>query len=159
MKMCVNSDADDDLNNFGRAMDMAESISDCNCEPDCQKVDFKIQVNTEPLDYETLCSADSTGKIAIETWRKQNSPLTYWAHRIEDNHIDLKYVEGQGSPMFHNGVEQAYAKDLCKDIYKNNIAKLVLKIGSPSATKIQRDVSITFAEQLGVFGKISVTDH
>lgn len=55
--------------------------------------------------------------------------------------------------MFTNGILNKERKSLCKSIYANEVVKLTIQITDPSVTVIEKDVSATFTDMLGIVGK------
>lgn len=54
---------------------------------------------------------------------------------------------------FTNGILNEERKSLCKSIYANEVVKLTILITDPSVTVIEKDVSATFTDMLGIVGK------
>ena len=44
-------------------------------------------------------------------------------------------------------------KNVCKQVYKNDVVRLTLQISAPEAMQMKRDVRVTFSDQIGVIGK------
>ena len=135
-----------------------------------------LQVNSFPLDVDTLCdfsNEESQGSIdiALGEWERVNSPITYWYNRVDRY---LRYDSPLYDPMevyedpsdfykfsyglpafneFHDGLSLNHAEEMCKTLYKQDIAKVTLEILDSQVLRIKKDVKTTFASQLGVFGK------
>ena len=45
-------------------------------------------------------------------------------------------------------------KSVCKSVYAKEVVKLTVQITDPSVTVIEKDVSATFSDMLGIVGKI-----
>ena len=55
---------------------------------------------------------------------------------------------------FTNGILNEERKSLCKSIYANEVVKLTIQITDPSVMVIEKDVSATFTDMLGIVGKL-----
>ena len=54
---------------------------------------------------------------------------------------------------FRNGLPEDDAREMCKTMYRESIAKVSLEILDPKVLQIKKDVRTTFSDQLGVVGK------
>ena len=51
------------------------------------------------------------------------------------------------------GIQKQLATLICKMIFENDIAGLTLEIADENVLRVEKDVSVTFAEMLGTIGK------
>ena len=54
---------------------------------------------------------------------------------------------------FVYGLPKADAAEVCKAMYRENIAKVTVEIMAPDVLQIKKDIKTTFTQQLGVIGK------
>ena len=57
--------------------------------------------------------------------------------------------------FFHN-LPKEEGESVCKSLYSNEVVKLTVQIVDPYVTEIEKDVSATFSDMLGIIGKICV---
>ena len=111
------------------------------------------------FDLDELCSKANPSAVhfVMREWEQTESPSTYWykkfeahdqngkLHKItlEDHSNDFNVPLAHGLP-----VPEALMK--CRELYKNNIAKVTIQISEDSVLMTRRDYSITFAEQLSI---------
>ena len=61
-------------------------------------------------------------------------------------------VEPSDRWTFYYGLPKEDAKEMCKTVYKETIAKVTIEILDPMVLQIKKDVSSTFTSRLGVVG-------
>ena len=54
---------------------------------------------------------------------------------------------------FWYGIPKDEVKSVCRSIYANEMVKLTVQIADPTVMVIEKDVSATFTDHLGVVGK------
>ena len=114
-------------------------------------------------------------KRVLQYWRQTNSPFWgYWAKLFNNyglkkhNYIlpsercgkgiadyGILYAKEQRNfrTEFFFGLPEDEVKAVCRSIYANEMVKLTLQIADPTVMVIEKDVSATFTDQLGVVGK------
>ena len=148
-------------------------------------------MDTIDLDIEKLCSSsfmfDEKIRRVMLDWERTNSPLwTYWGNLMRDDfefgeryvipsdremtecnvmsndhsRINTSDCHQRGTFFYH--LPQDEVNSVCKSRYKNDVVKLTLQIAHPTVVKIEKDVSTSFAEIIGVvgmYGNKSVKGH
>ena len=121
-----------------------------------------MQVSYVNLDLDVLCSeADpSAVHFAMREWEKAESPSIYWYRKFKAheqrqslNKIGLDHTLetlGPGLVRLVHGLPEKEALTMCRELYKNNIAKVTIQISEASVLMTMRDFSVTFTEQLSV---------
>ena len=114
------------------------------------------------FDLDALCSKANPSAVhfVMREWEKTESPSNYWykkfrandqngeLHEISiDDHIDKTYDQ---IVSLSHGLPTSEALTKCKDLYRNNIAKVTVQISEDSVLMTTRDFSVTFAEQLSI---------
>ena len=126
------------------------------------------KVNSFDLDVEALCDFKSDNKdsinLALSEWEKTNSPVAYWYNTV-DRYLDsgsqfynpdMISFKSPETWTFRNGLPEEEAREMCKTMYRESIAKVSLEILDPKVLQIKKDVRTTFTDQLGVVGKYVV---
>ena len=150
---------------FQQLMDSEESMANCECSPDCEQVTYEPQVNSFDLDVEALCDFNNEESkesidLALREWQRTNSPITHWYNMVARylNLGDTFYnpalfnVKPSDRWTFYYGLPKEDAKEMCKTVYKETIAKVTIEILDPMVLQIKKDVSSTFTSRLGVVG-------
>ena len=112
------------------------------------------------LDVDVLCSEDnpSAVRLVMREWGEAESPSIYWLKKLkeydymnglEKMNLDFSYHKKRYIPLVYS-LPLPEALSVCKDLYRNNIANVVIEISEESVMKTKRDFSITFAEQLSI---------
>ena len=113
------------------------------------------------LDVDVLCSVTNPSSVhfIMREWWEAESPSIYWNKKLNEySHQDslekinlghFYYENLDLVPLIH-GLPLTEALTVCKDIYKNNIAKVTIEISEKSVMMTRRDFSVTFAEQLSI---------
>ena len=127
-----------------------------------------LKVNSFDLDVEALCDFDNEGDsvaLALDEWQLTNSPIVYWYNMVGKN---MNFMKRTFNPDFFNtkpssdiphfayGLPLDDAKNMCKIVYKENIAKVTLEILDPKVLQIKKDITATFTDRLGVVGKYKI---
>ena len=55
---------------------------------------------------------------------------------------------------FFNSLPAEDGQSICKSLYSNEVVKLTIQIADPNVMEIQKDVSVTFPDMLGIVGKM-----
>merc|ERR1712218_154126 len=139
-------------------------LKGCNCLQNCEEVVYHTQVSYVNFDLDELCSKANPSGIhfVMREWAQTESPSVYWykkfRRRKSENDKSGKLpkitTEDQMSydlivPFVHGlPVEEALTK--CRELYKNNIARVTIQISEDSVLMTRRDFSVTYAEQLSI---------
>ena len=96
----------------------------------------------------------------FDHWEKTNSPMfnhwTRFAGAMGLDHYDIPPERcSKPGTTFTNGILNEERKSLCKSIYANEVVKLTIQITDPSVMVIEKDVSATFTDMLGIVGKFA----
>ena len=123
------------------------------------------QVNSFDLDVDALCDFNNEESmesidLALREWQSTNSPITHWYNmaarylNLNDNFYNPAFfnVEPSDRWTFYYGLPKEDAKEMCKTVYKETIAKVTIEILDPMVLQIKKDVSSTFTSRLGVVG-------
>ena len=98
--------------------------------------------------------------LALGEWERTNSPVTHWYNMV-DRYLnfgdpfynpDFFNVEPSDRWTFYYGLPIEDAKEMCKNVYKETIAKVTIEILDPMVLQIKKDVRTTFTDRLGVVG-------
>ena len=112
------------------------------------------------FDLDDLCSIANPEAVhfVMKEWEQTESPSIYWykKFRAHEENVKLHKISIEDHitydhtvPLVH-GLPVAEALTKCKELYKNNIAKVTIQISEDSVLMTTRDFSITFAEQLSI---------
>ena len=113
------------------------------------------------MNIDDLCSTETVqwGNKFLDTMEKAHSQFyADWVHQfynMDYEKISLKrtYITNNETLLYGSlPLEQAIRA--CKDMYTYELAKITIQISDPVVTTIQKKVSSTFSEQLGVVGKV-----
>ena len=91
--------------------------------------------------------------MALELWKATGNEETFFhSLSLEEQTLTTSY---KGLVEFDNdlGIQKELATRICKMMFKNDMARLVLEIADPRMLKVQKDKSVTFAGMLGTIGK------
>ena len=132
------------------------------------------------LDIDKLCGSsnffDESINRMMKDWELTNSPFwTHWGNLIRD---DFQFGESYAIPSdrektkcrwdnqgrvnpndcyqrgtFYYHLPEDEVKSVCKSRYKNDVVKLTLQISQPTVVKIEKDVSASFTDIIGVVGE------
>ena len=83
------------------------------------------------------------------------SHWTRFAGAMGLDNYDIPPERCSNGTTFTNGILNKERKSLCKSIYANEVVKLTIQITDPSVMVIQKDVSATFTDMLGIVGKFA----
>jgi hypothetical protein len=144
------------LRTFLSALEAEESLQQCQCMPDCEEVTLETEVDTLDLNLDELCDEEGDWKyinFAMKFWERANSPLTFRLKTISDARQTLSEWEQKNSyTNFSNGLPTTEAVEVCRDVFKNSIAKLIVQMANRDVMQIKKDIKVTFADQLGTIG-------
>ena len=125
-----------------------------------------FQVDTKELNVNRLCKPgqtfDNLNRLdrVLLGWKKTNSLLwSHWSHFVWNNGL-VDYIvpshrcHGQD---FHHNLPTEEDESVCRSIYANEMVKLTVQIADPSVMVIEKDVSATFSDMLGIVGKMLKT--
>ncbi len=161
--------------------DAALRQSGCDdCSPNCEEVTFETQVNTLELDVEGLCDRNGDWRSidrVMRDWQRVSSTAAHWAGEISPANyrrwfetMKLDKWTALGVTNFSYGLPTDDAIKMCKkvissrgiflapartrtlQIYKLDVAKIVVQIADPIVVQIKKGVRITFPDQLAVIG-------
>ncbi len=103
--------------------------------------------------------------MVMAQWRSTHSPVAYWFNKFHDENFSVKkdrevmaellvqaQERGRGPNLTH-GLPTSQALELCKELFRKNVAKLTLQIRDPNVMKIVKSVRVTFADELSAIGK------
>ena len=68
--------------------------------------------------------------------------------------IEESLSDPLGGQDIRYGLPDKEVESVCKQMYKNDMVKVSLQIGDPEAMQLKMDVAVTFADALGIVGKI-----
>lgn len=68
--------------------------------------------------------------------------------------IEESLSDPLGGQDIRYGLPDKEVESVCKQMYKNDVVKVSLQIGDPEAMQLKMDVAVTFADALGIVGKI-----
>ena len=68
--------------------------------------------------------------------------------------IEESLSDPLGGQDIRYGLPDKEVESMCKQMYKNDVVKVSLQIGDPEAMQLKMDVAVTFADALGIVGKI-----
>ena len=114
------------------------------------------------LDLDKLCSETNPSEVhfAMREWEKAESPSIYWYRKFKSHDqgrsleklssLDHFYYDGMNIVPLVHGLPVKEALTVCKELYKNSIAKVTIVISEDNVLKTKRDFSVTFAEQLSI---------
>ena len=91
--------------------------------------------------------------MALAMWRAmENEEISIHRMYLARKSIITSY---SGLRVFDQelGIQKHLATMICKMIFENDIAKVTLEIADESVLRVEKDVSVTFAEMLGTIGK------
>ena len=113
---------------------ITHKYTNCSCEEDCQGVSYKIFPSETPLDVTELCKKELFVEI-IEEQRYNMFPkfieeYEYWAFD-EPRRTD---------------------QDFCHYFFKNYVTFLSIETPTSSITKSERDIRVSFGDQLAMIG-------
>ena len=112
------------------------------------------------MNIDDLCSTETVqwGNKFQDNMKKTHSQFyADWVpqlYNMDAEKISLKseYITNNETVLYGSlPLEQAIRA--CKDMYTYELAKITIQISDPVVTTIQKRVSSTFSEQLGVVGK------
>ena len=98
--------------------------------------------------------------LALGEWERTNSPVTHWYNMV-DRYLNLGdpfynpdffNVEPSDRWTFSYGLPIEDAKQMCKTVYKETIAKVTIEILDPMVLQIKKDVRTSFTDRLDVVG-------
>ena len=108
---------------------------------------------------ELRCSRYIWDHRAMSDWHKTHSPLGYWAdelnvmnYRGRYKTLKLDREELVGFVNMSYGLPTSEAVEVCKRLYGESIAKVVVQIADPIVVQIKKGVRVTFPDQLAVIG-------
>ena len=113
------------------------------------------------LDLDVLCSEANPSSVHFVTreWEKAESPSIYWYRKFKEYNLkgNLQKISLDHHFHFHDdmvalihGLPMTDALTMCKEFYKNNIAKVTIQISENSVLMTTHDFSVTFTEQLSI---------
>ena len=117
-------------------------------------------MDTKELNINRLCDDLSNyDEIAIQNWKKTSSLL--WSHWMPFVYKGgLKNYKIPTDPSrcrkqeFFNSLPSGEGTSICKSLYSNEVVKLTIQIADPNVMEIQKDVSVTFPDMLGIVGEL-----
>ena len=100
----------------------------------------------------------------MREWEKAESPSTYWYKKFLELerkeelqkimwNVDL--TNEQRASLVH-GLPMKEALLMCKEVYKNGIAKVTIQISEDTLLMTKRDFSVTFPEQLSIISRLMI---
>ena len=121
----------------------------------------KPKISVEGLNGTTLTFRKQTDaqysllfKMALAMWKAmENEEISIHRMSLAKKSIifpSLREVK-QLDPEL--GIQRHLATMICKMIFENDVAGLTLEIADESVLRVEKDVSVTFAEMLGTIGK------
>ena len=119
------------------------------------------------LDIEELCDERNLESVqfAMQEWKKTNSPSNYWrqklrrldyADKLEAFNMDFiitsdaKMIPWLNPAYLVSGLPMKEALRVCKEMYSKNIAKVTIEIAADQVTMTNKDIGVTFPEQLAI---------
>ena len=117
------------------------------------------------LDLDVLCSRANPSSVHFVTreWEKAESPSIYWYRKFKEydlrgnlnkislhHHFSIGQFFSDDMVILIHGLPVTEALTMCKEFYKNNIAKVTIQISEDSVLMTTHDFSVTYAEQLSI---------
>ncbi len=100
----------------------------------------------------------------MSDWEQTTSPQVHWYSQISAANYQHVYktlrLEKATLESYTNisyGLPTAEAIRVCKQKYRQDVAKLTIQITDPNVMQIKQDVRVTFADQLAVIGTDKMT--
>ena len=113
-------------------------------------------MDTKELNVNYLCKTWPFNVRALLNWKKTNSLLwSHWAKFVDDGGLRNYNLPAERCDRqeFNNGLPEEERESVCKSIYSNEVVKLTVQIADPYVMVIEKDVSATFSDMLGIVGK------
>ncbi len=97
-------------------------------------------------------------------WEKTNSPMVYWFEQLREDHYlqrfksvkllsdEDPYLDEFFSPNISFGLPTSEAIRVCRERFRTEFAILEVRLDKNVATRIKKDVKITFASQVAAIG-------
>ena len=113
------------------------------------------------FDLDALCSKANPAAVhfVMSEWEQTESPSIYWYRTFAAHHLKLDKISIEDHttyehivPLVH-GLPVPEALTKCKELYKNNIARVTIQISEDTVLQTRRDFSVTYAEQLSIISK------
>ncbi len=87
----------------------------------------------------------------------------YWFYQLSDINYEKRYRSlrlDQSTLIMNTNLSYGLPTDeairVCRQRYKNDVAKLTLQIADQNVMQIRKSVRLTFSDQLAIIGKILV---
>ncbi len=80
------------------------------------------------------------------------SPLAHWMMALSKDRGTFDMPPTYKAIILH-GLSMTEALKVCRHRYRNDLAKLTVEIIAPDVKKIEKDISASFSDQLGVIGE------
>ena len=118
-------------------------------------------MDSQDLNVKKLCEnrAWQNDHRVMSMWKKTNSPLwSHWANIFFGDDLqnyDLPPERCSAySNWFHYNLPTDKGEAVCKSLYAKKVVKLTVQITDPYVMVIEKDVSATFSDMLGIIGNI-----
>ena len=124
--------------------------------------DFEFQVDTKELNVKHLCKTWPFYDTVLSNWKKTNSPMwSHWAKFVEDGGLRTYTLPSErcNRQLFRYSLPEEEKESVCQSIYANEVVKLTVQIADPFVMVIEKDISATFSDMLGIVGKIDSLDN
>ena len=106
-----------------------------------------------------LCekSTIASGNNFFNRWGQTHSPFfAHWVPQLMNLGNERIFIRPEdvynNQTYLYNGLPLDQAVKACRDMYTYELAKVTLQISDPVVMTVEKRVSSTFAEQLGVVG-------
>ena len=119
-------------------------------------------MDTKELNVNRLCEKWENDDMVMPNWMKTNSLLwSYWMRfmvtpneGLKDYNLPSSRCNHKDGTHFSHNLPRDEGESLCKSLYSNEVVKLTVQIADPYVMVIEKDVSATFTDKLGIVGRI-----
>lgn len=121
---------------------------DCDCQPDCDSVQFTYTEKEWPLDIDEECSASSN--FLVNLILQMNH---MWKRAVESyNYLKNGIIIGEG-PFYQTGSSKEHKIEFCKAILSKDIARVSIQMDSEKFTRYKQSIKLSFTDQVASFGE------
>ena len=149
---------------FFTALDAYNPSQDCNCPPECEKINFKFDTTLIPFNWVKDCGKLTGGgttypdtpyaREVLKTILERSRELTSWQIRGFVEHMRGGTIKDQYVKTWHYGrfTEMRNLTGICNELASQNNAQIVMYIKESTMIQLIKDVPLSFADKLGIFG-------
>lgn len=137
----------------------------CNCPPDCEKISFGFESSSSPLDIVKDCNAKATHGEYMDTpysrkmFKSIRGRILLLASYIRRSYFNdlrnkMPKINERYAKLFHEVTlfRRLNESQLCIDHSRENNAYIIMYVKEPTMIQLIKDVKLTFADKLGIFG-------